>query len=52
MCDCVTSIAYALKWEVALVGDISTRLCSPRREIPLSGNERTVLLQGHEYEEG
>ena len=37
MCDYVTGIACALRWEVALVGDISTRLCSPRREITLLG---------------
>ena len=33
----ITSIACALRWEVALVGDISTGLCSPRRGITLSG---------------
>ena len=37
MCDCVTGIACALRWGVALVEDISTRLCSPRRGITLSG---------------
>ena len=37
VCDCVTSIACALRWGVALVGDISIGLCSPRRGITLSG---------------
>ena len=37
MCDYVTGIACALRWGVALVGDISTNLCSPCREITLSG---------------
>ena len=37
MCDYVTGIACALTWGVALVGDISTGLCSPRRGINLSG---------------
>ena len=39
MCDCVTGIACALRWEVALVGNISTRLCSPRHGITLSGTQ-------------
>ena len=37
MCDCVTDIACALRWEVALVGNISTRIFLPRRGITLSG---------------
>ena len=37
MCDCVTSIACALRWGVALVGDIYTGLCSLRRGITLLG---------------
>ena len=53
MCDCVTSIACALRWEVAHVGEISTGLCLPRRGIsPFQVHERTTLLRGHEYEEG
>ena len=36
MCDGVTGITYALRWGAALVGDISTRLCSPRHGITLS----------------
>ena len=39
MCDCVNGIACALRWGVALIKDISTRLCSPRRGIPLSGTQ-------------
>ena len=39
MCDCVIGIAYALRWGVALVGDISTELCLPRRGITLSGTQ-------------
>ena len=39
MCDCVIGIARALRWGVALVGDISTGLCSPRRGIPFSGTQ-------------
>ena len=37
LCDCVTGIACALRWGVALVGDISTKLCSPRRGITFLG---------------
>ena len=39
VCDYVTSIACALRWGVALVGDISTGLCSPRRGITLSSTQ-------------
>ena len=35
--DCVTDIVCALRWGVALVGDISIGLYSPRRGITLSG---------------
>ena len=34
---CVTGIACAVRWEVALVGDISTGLSSPHHGITLSG---------------
>ena len=36
VCDYVTGIACALRWGVALVGDITTRLCSPPRGITIS----------------
>ena len=39
MCDCVTGIACALRWEVALVGNIFTGLCSPRRGTTLSSTQ-------------
>ena len=39
MCDCVTCIACAPRWKVALVGDISIELCSPRRGKTLSGTQ-------------
>ena len=45
MCDCITGISCALRWGVALVGDISTGLCPPRLVITLLGT------QGREYEE-
>ena len=44
MCDCVTGIACALRWEVALVGDISTGLCSPRRGITLLGTREVRVV--------
>ena len=44
MCDCVTGIAYALRWGVALVGDISSGLYSPHRGIPLSGTREDDAL--------
>ena len=37
MCDYVTGIACELRWEVALVGNISTRIFSPHHGITLSG---------------
>ena len=53
MCDCVTDIACALRWRVALIGDISIGLCAhPVVGPPFQIHERTTLLRGHEYEEG
>ena len=51
MCNCITGIACAIRWGVALVGYISTGLCSPRRGI-FQVHERMTLLRGCEYEEG
>ena len=52
MSDCVTGIACALRWGVALVGDISIGLCSPVVGSPFQVHERTTLLRGRQYEEG
>ena len=52
MCDCVNGIACALRWGLALIGDISTRLCSPVVGSSFQVHERTTLLRGCDYKEG
>ena len=41
------TIACALRWGVALVGDITTGLCSPRRETLLSGTGQVQTADPH-----
>ena len=51
MCDCVTGISCALRWGVALVGDIFTKLCPPCLRITLSGTREDCAPSRRECEE-